>query len=152
METKVLDLPNASARSAWLSPAQPGRRFHYGWTIAAVTFATLLVAGLIRGTSGIMVLPFETEFHWSPATISAAVGTNMIVYGLIGPFAGTLMEMISLRRVVLVALASIAAGLLLAPFMHHSWQLVGQTTLASAVTARCLERSRSTAGQLCITR
>ena len=40
-------------------PAYPGRRFHYGWTIAAVTFATSLIAGLIRGTSGIMVLPLK---------------------------------------------------------------------------------------------
>jgi predicted MFS family arabinose efflux permease len=89
-----------------------------------VTFAMLLIGGLNRSTSGIMALPIETEFHWTRATISAAVGTNMLTYGLIGPFAGSLMEAFSLRRIVLVALAAVIAGLLFAPFMHHSWQLI----------------------------
>jgi MFS family permease len=96
---------------------------HYGWTIAGVTFATLLIGGLIRSTSGIMALPIETEFHWSRATISTAVATNMLTYGLIGPFAGSLMEAFSLR-IVLGALGAMIAGLMFAPLMRHSWQMI----------------------------
>jgi sugar phosphate permease len=142
MEAEILHAQSSSARSSWLSAANAGRRFHYGWMVAAVTFATLFIVGLIRGTSGIMVLPFEAEFHWSRATISAAVGTNMLVYGLMAPFAGGLLEMLSLRHVVLAALTSVAAGLLFAPFMHHSWQLIllwgGLVGTATGFTANVL--------------
>jgi MFS family permease len=111
------------AQNIPLRPNGP-HQVHYGWTIAGVTFATLLIGGLIRSTSGIMALPIETEFHWTRATISAAVATNMLTYGLIGPFAGSLMEAFSLRRIVLGALATVIGGLTFAPLMHHSWQLI----------------------------
>jgi hypothetical protein len=57
---------------------------HYAWIVLVVTFATLLMAGGIRGSSGILVVPLETEFHWSRATISFAVAVNMFCYGLVG--------------------------------------------------------------------
>jgi MFS family permease len=100
------------------------RKPHYAWVVAAVTFATLLVAGAIRGSPGILVVPLENEFHWSRATISFAVGVNICLYGLVGPFAAALMESIGLRRTMLGALAAIGAGVLLTPAMHQSWQLV----------------------------
>jgi len=120
----MLHAQNMSLRPSGSLPTDTRRHIHYGWTIVGVTFATLLIGGLIRSTSGIMALPIETEFHWTTATISAAVGTNMLTYGLIGPFAGSLMEAFSLRRIVLMALALVIAGLMFAPFMHHSWQLI----------------------------
>jgi len=110
--------PRGSLRS------DSGHHIHYGWTIAGVTFATPLIGGLIRDTSGIMALPIETEFHWTRTTISAAVGINMLTYGLVGPFAGSLMKAFSLRRIVLVSVAAVIASLLLAPLMHHAWQLI----------------------------
>lgn len=100
------------------------RKPHYAWIVLAVTFATLLVAGGIRGSPGILVVPLENEFHWSRATISFAVGVNICLYGLVGPFAAALMEAIGLRRTMLGALTAIGAGVLLTPTMHQSWQLV----------------------------
>jgi len=97
---------------------------HYAWIVAAVTFATLLMAGGIRGSPGILVVPLETEFQWSRATISFAVGVNICMYGLIGPFAAALMESVGLRRTMLGALALIGTGVLITPVMQQSWQLV----------------------------
>jgi sugar phosphate permease len=97
---------------------------HYAWIVAGVTFATLLIAGGIRGSSGILVVPLETEFHWSRGTISFAVGVNMFLYGLVGPFAAALMDSIGLRRTMLGALAAIGIGLLITPAIQQSWQLV----------------------------
>ena len=101
-----------------------GYKPHYAWIVAAVTFATLLMAGGIRGSPGILVVPLETEFQWSRATISFAVGVNICMYGLIGPFAAALMESFGLRRTMLGALALIGTGVLITPAMHQSWQLV----------------------------
>ena len=103
--------------SAW-------RKLHYAWTVAAVTFVVLLVAGAIRASPGLLLVPLETEFHWSRATISFAVGVNILLYGLIGPFAAAMMETFGVRRMMLGALAAIGIGVALTPLMQQSWQLV----------------------------
>lgn len=97
---------------------------HYAWVVAAVTFLTLLVAAGLRATPGVLIVPLETEFGWSRTTISFAIGVNIFLYGLIGPFAAAVMDRFGLRRTMLAALASIAAGVALTPLMTRSWQLV----------------------------
>lgn len=135
------------------SKTATGRRLkwqmpHYAWTIAAVTFATLLIAGAIRGSSGVLVVPLETEFHWSRSTISLAVGVNICLYGLIGPFAGACMESFGLRRTMLGALAGVGVGVLLALFMEHPWQFVllwgGVVGASCGVTANVLAATVAT--------
>jgi len=108
--------------------------FHYAWVVAAVTFVILVVAGGIRGSSGILVVPLESEFHWSRTTISLGVAANITCYGMIGPFAGALMETLGLRRTVVLALVSITAAVLLTATMRHSWQLVALWGIVGAGT------------------
>jgi hypothetical protein len=92
---------------------------HHTWIVAVVTFATLLIAGGHSGSAGIPVVPLETEFHWSRAMISFAVGVNMAFYGLIGPFAATLMNSVGSRRTMLGAL--VAIGIAMTPAMQEPW-------------------------------
>jgi sugar phosphate permease len=99
-------------------------KLHYAWVIAAITFLTLLVAAGLRSTPGVLIVPLEVEFGWSRATISFAVGLNIFLYGLIGPFAAAVMDRFGLRRTMLAALACIAAGVALTPLMARPWQLV----------------------------
>src|ERR1700749_381003 len=100
------------------------RKLHYAWVVAGVTFLTLLVAAGVGATPGGLLVPLETEFGWSRATISFAIGLNIFLYGLIGPFAAAVMDRFGLRRTMLAALACIAAGVALTPLMTHSWQLI----------------------------
>ena len=102
----------------------PQRRFHYGWIVVGVTFLTLLIGAGVRSTPGVLMVPFEDEFHWSRATISFAVAVSLILYGLIGPFAASFMERFGLRRTMISALALLATGVALTTFMRESWQLV----------------------------
>jgi sugar phosphate permease len=99
-------------------------KLHYAWVVAAVTFLTLLAAAGVRATPGVLIVPLEIEFGWSRATISFAVGINIFLYGLIGPFAAAVMDRFGLRRTMLAALALIAAGVALTPLMTQPWQLV----------------------------
>jgi sugar phosphate permease len=99
-------------------------KLHYAWIIAAVTFATLLVGGATRASPALLIVPLEGEFQWSRATISFAIGVNILLYGLIGPFAAAMMETFGVRRMMLGALAAIGAGVALTPLMQQSWQLV----------------------------
>ena len=100
------------------------RKLHYAWIVAGVTFLTLLVAAGLRATPGVLIVPLETEFGWSRATISFAIGLNIFLYGLIGPFAAAVMDRFGLRRTMLAALSCIAAGVALTPLMTRPWQLV----------------------------
>ena len=67
-------------------------KMHYAWIVAAVTFLALLVSAAVRSAPGILIVPLEQEFGWSRATISLAVSVNLLLYGLIGPFAAGLIN------------------------------------------------------------
>ena len=103
--------------------ARPAK-LHYAWVVAAITFLTLLGAAGMRATPGVLIVPLEGEFGWSRGTISLAIGINIFLYGLIGPFAAAVMERFGLRRTMLTALALIAIGVALTPLMTRPWQMV----------------------------
>jgi sugar phosphate permease len=100
------------------------RRRHYAWTVAAVTFVVLLVAAGIRSTPGVLIVPLEQEFGWSRAAISAAIAINLVLYGLIGPFAAAVIDRFGVRRTLGAALLALATGVGLTAVMQQRWQLV----------------------------
>ena len=99
------------------------KSFHYAWVIALVTFIVLLVTAGIRATPGVLMVPLETEFGWNRAVISAAVAINIALFGLIGPFAASVMDRWGLRRVILAAIALLAVSVALTTQMRNQWQL-----------------------------
>ena len=101
-----------------------GGRVHYAWIIAGVTFLILLTAAAIRATPGVLIVPLEQAFGWSRATISFAVSVNLLLYGLCGPFAASLMERFGVRRVTLLSLCAVTVGVALTTVMRSPWQLV----------------------------
>ena len=98
-------------------------RVHYAWVVAGVTFATLVAAAAFRAAPGPLMVPLQ-ENGWSIVTMSAAVSVNLVLYGLIAPFAAALMERFGLRRVVCVGLVLIAAGAGLSALATAAWQLI----------------------------
>ncbi len=99
--------------------------------------------------------PLEAEFGWSRALISAAVAVNILLFGLIGPFAASLMDRIGLRRAVSGALAMLSLSVLATSQMNSPWQMmlfwgvfVGISTgatsmvLSAVVTARWFHTRR----------
>jgi predicted MFS family arabinose efflux permease len=100
------------------------RRINPAWLVAACAFLVLLVGAGVRSVPAVLIVPLEREFGWSRDVISFAVGVNILLYGLIGPFAAAIFERFGLRRSVGTALALIALGVALTPLMRQSWQLV----------------------------
>jgi MFS family permease len=98
--------------------------WHPAWLALAVTFLVLLSAAAVRATPGVLFLPLEHEFHWSRSTVSLAVSVNILLYGLVGPFAGALMQRLGVRRTTIIALTLLAAGVSLATLVRQPWQLV----------------------------
>ena len=101
-----------------------GGRVHYAWIVAGVTFLILLTSAAIRATPGVLIVPLEQTFGWSRATISFAVSVNLLLYGLCGPFAASLMERFGVRRVTLLSLCAVTIGVALTTVMRSPWQLV----------------------------
>jgi MFS family permease len=101
-----------------------GRRLHWAWIVAAVSFVTLIGAAGFRAVPSVLIDPLHEEFGWSRATISAAVSINLVLFGLISPFAAALMDRLGMRRVVSGALVLVATGSGLTVFMTSSWQLL----------------------------
>ena len=100
------------------------RGIHYGWAVVAVTFLTMLVTAGAVGAPGVLILPLQKEFGWDTGTIGSALAVRLALFGLMGPFAAALMNRYGPRRIVLLALALIAGGLLASLRMHEVWQLV----------------------------
>nr|WP_212761582.1 MFS transporter [Nocardia uniformis] len=101
-----------------------GPRLHPAWIVAAVAFVTLIGAAGFRSVPSVLMNPLHEEFGWSHGTIGLAVSVNVLLYGLISPFAAALMDRFGIRRVVAGALVLIAAGSGLTVFMTQAWQLV----------------------------
>jgi sugar phosphate permease len=99
-------------------------RIHYAWVIALVTFTVLLITAGVRATPGVLMVPLENEFGWNRATISAAVAINIALFGLIGPFAASVMDRWGMRRVILSAIALLVGAVALTTKMQTEWQLM----------------------------
>ena len=97
---------------------------HYAWIVLAITFVVLLVSAATRATPGVLMVPFEKEFGWSRATISLAISTNLLLYGLMGPFAAGLVNRYGPRRVMTASVLLMGLGTLATVAMKQSWELV----------------------------
>lgn len=130
-------------------------RVHYAWVVALVTFVVLLITAGVRATPGLFMVPLESEFGWSRALISGSIAVNIALFGLIGPFAASVMDKWGLRRLVLGALALMAGAVAASTQMSAEWQffllwgvVVGAATgvtamvLAAVVSTRWFDARR----------
>ena len=99
-------------------------RIHPAWFVATATFVALLGAAGFRSAPSVLMVPLQDEFGWSRATLSLAVSVNLVLFGVIAPFAAALMDRFGVKQVVSVGLTLIATGSGLAVFVTASWQLV----------------------------
>ena len=99
-------------------------RLHWAWIVAVVAFVTLVGAAAFRSVPGVLIEPLHEEFGWSHGLIGSAVSLNLMLFGLISPFAAALMDRFGVRPVVTFALVMVAAGSGLTVFMTKPWQLI----------------------------
>jgi len=125
------------------------QQIHYAWPVAAVTFVVLLTAAAVRSAPSLLMVPLEAEFGWSRALISSAVAINILLFGLIGPFAAGLMDRIGMRRGVAGALTLLAISVAASSAMTRPWQLLltwglltGTATGATSMVLAAMVASR----------
>ena len=106
--------------AAWLG----AREIHYGWVVVATTFLAMLATAGAVSAPCVMLVPLQQEFGWQNGDISVAMAVRLVLYGLLGPFAAAFLNRFGLRRVVIVALLTIALGTAGSLVMTSVWQLV----------------------------
>ena len=100
------------------------KKIHYSWIVLAVSFLAIIVAGIIRSSSGVFIEPFEQEFDWGRPSISFAFAMSLFLYGLSGPFMAAFVERFGLRKVMLYSMGLLVIGLSLTFVMKTEWQLM----------------------------
>ena len=109
--------PNRLARSV-------AGRLHYGWIAAGLAFLVLVCSAGVRATPGVLIVPLEHAFGWDRSTISSAAALNLVLFGLMGPFAGAAMQRFGIRRTVLAALVVLALAIASSTLMTRPWHLM----------------------------
>jgi MFS family permease len=99
------------------------KKIHPGWIAVAVTFFTLVATAGFRSAPSVLIVPLEEAFGWSRSQISAAVAINVLLFGLVAPFAAALMERFTVRKVVMSALAVVAISSSSTIFISQPWHL-----------------------------
>lgn len=98
-------------------------KIHPGWIAVTVTFFTLMASAGYRSAPSVLIVPLEDAFGWSRSQISAAVSINVLLFGLVAPFAAALMERFTVRKVVMSALALVSLSATSTIFMTQPWHL-----------------------------
>ena len=84
--------------------------FYYGRVVVAVTVMTLIISAGLRSSPGVMILPIEKDLGWSRASLSLGASIGLLVFGLVGPLAGSLIDRFGPKRVMLVGLVLMVAA------------------------------------------
>jgi MFS family permease len=99
------------------------QKIHPGWIAVTVTFFTLMASAGYRSAPSVLIVPLEDAFGWSRSQISFAVSINVLLFGLVAPFAAALMERFTVRKVVMSALALVSLSATSTIFMTKPWHL-----------------------------
>jgi len=99
-------------------------RLHPAWIVAGVGLVALMGAAGFRSAPSMLMIPLEQEFGWTRAGMGFAIGVNVLLYGLMAPFAAALMQRFGMRIVTTCALLLISLGMFGSMFAVTEWQLV----------------------------
>ena len=89
------------------------RRFYYGWVIVGLSMVSMAFWFGIRTTFSVFFVALIDHFHWGRAEAAGAQSIAMLVYMIMAPITGTLVDRIGPRKVVLPGIVLTGLGFLL---------------------------------------
>lgn len=97
---------------------------HYRWVIVGYTLVIQAVTvGTLIYCFALFAVPWIGDFADSRAEVMLAISLLQIVFGLLGPFAGSAMDRLRMRTIVLVGVACYATGYALLTQVTALWQI-----------------------------
>ncbi|MGE0136083.1 MAG: MFS transporter [Dehalococcoidia bacterium] len=110
----------------------PRRGLFYGWYIAiAGASNNFLILGITVFGFGVFIEPVRTDLGWSLAALTVGFSIRSFQSGLLAPFVGLLLERIGPRRMSVLGIFIVAAGLLVMAGMHDVWQFYLSSVLVA---------------------
>jgi len=98
-------------------------RVHYAWIVIAIAAVMHMAGGSIRQAFGVLIVPLEEDLGWSPATVTLAYALASITGALLAPISGICTDRYGARKVIMVGVATFAAGALLTGVVSEVWHL-----------------------------
>ncbi len=143
----------------WIVPLK--KRFFYGWVIAGLATLSMAFWYGFRTSFSIFFVAMIDHFRWSRAATAGAQSIGMLVYMVMAPIVGYLVDRIGPRKVILPGILLMGLGLLLCTQVSsliHFYLFygliagVGVTCLSispfTAILSHWFERKRGTANGL----
>ncbi|XOZ32774.1 MFS transporter [Halomonadaceae bacterium KBTZ08] len=93
-----------------------------GGRMVTISFLVLMAAFGLNLSAGQFFAELHSVHGWSLATLSTAVSVNMIVWGVLQPFLGRLVDRVGARLVITASAALMGLAFLLAATIEHQWQ------------------------------
>ncbi len=93
--------------------APPKKGIYYGWVIVCLAMVSMAFWFGFRTTFAVFFAALVDHFHWSRAEAAGVQSLAMLVYMVMAPIVGTLIDRIGPRKVILpgIILASVGLGL-----------------------------------------
>lgn len=95
---------------------------HYAWLIVFIASAGQMLGAAIRMAFGVLVVPLEEDFGWSPGAIGLAYAYMSIATALLSPVAGTMATRFGARNTMFVGVALFFAGMMWTSQVAELWQ------------------------------
>jgi MFS family permease len=94
----------------------------YAWVVVGVLFFAQAVALGVRGTIGLLVSPWETEFGWGRAAVSFTAALGFVVYGIAQALTGRWADRIGPRTIFAASIALLGVGTAAVSSIVTLWQ------------------------------
>ena len=88
-------------------------QFYYGWIIVGVALVSMAFWLGIRSSFSVFYVALLEEFHWTRAGSAGVQSMALLIYTLLAPLVGALIDRFGPRRVVVPGILVLALGLVL---------------------------------------
>lgn len=96
-------------------------RIFYGWIILGVAFITIILGYTIRNTFSVFYPAVVDEFGWERGSTALMFSITILIYGLVAPVAGGLVDRFGPRLVVPVGAIIMGSGFVLCSLATSQW-------------------------------
>ena len=99
-----------------------GQGIFYGWVVLGAAFITLILGFAIRNTFSVFYPAIVEEFGWGRGNTALMFSIAILVYGLVAPMAGGLVDRFKPRLVLPVGAGIMGGGIILCSLATSQWQ------------------------------
>jgi len=103
-------------------PTKDSQGIFYGWVVLGVAFITVVLGYAIRNTFAVFYPTIVDEFSWGRGSTALMFSISFLVYGLMSPLAGTLVDRFKPRIVLVVGGIIAGVGVALCSLAAAQWQ------------------------------